>query len=53
MKLNFYSAKDYENQGRLRTPGKQTQLNPISKGIPYCSAAIVTRELHESKAKRE
>jgi len=29
MKLNFYSTKDYENQGRLRTPGKQTQSNPI------------------------
>jgi len=53
MKLNFYSTKDYENEPRLRTPKIQTQSNPISKGIPYCSAAIVTRELHESKAKRE
>jgi hypothetical protein len=40
MKLSFYSAKDYENEPRLRTPGKQTQSNPtcselvepISKG---------------------
>jgi hypothetical protein len=30
MKLSFYSTKDYENQGRLRTPGKQTQSNPIT-----------------------
>jgi len=34
MKLNFCSTKDYENQGRLRTPAKQTQSNPIyAKGI--------------------
>jgi len=26
MKLNFYSTKDYENEPRLRAPGKQTQL---------------------------
>jgi len=31
MKLNFYSTKHYENKPRLRTPGKQTQTNPISK----------------------
>ena len=31
MKLSFYSTRDYENQGHLRTPGKQTQSNPISK----------------------
>jgi len=29
MKLNLYSAKDYENKPRLRTPAKQTQSNPI------------------------
>ena len=29
MKLNSYSTKDYENKPRLRTPGKQTQSNPI------------------------
>jgi len=29
MKLSFYSTKDYENKPRLRTPGKQTQSNPI------------------------
>jgi len=29
MKLNFYLTKDYENQGRLQTQGKQTQSNPI------------------------
>jgi hypothetical protein len=30
MKLYSYSTKDYENKPRLRTPGKQTQSNPIS-----------------------
>jgi len=30
MKLNFYSAKDYEYEQRLRPPPKQTQSNPIS-----------------------
>jgi len=30
MKLNFYLTKDYENQARRQTPGKQTQSNPIS-----------------------
>jgi len=30
MNLNFYLKMDYENQGRLQTPGKQTQSNPIS-----------------------
>jgi len=29
MNLTFYSTKDYENKPRLRTPGKQTQSNPI------------------------
>jgi len=51
MKLNLYSAGDYENQGRLRNSKNkpnQTQSNPIlsaialakadSKGMPYCSA---------------
>ena len=28
----FFAAKDYENKPRLRTPGKQTQSNPISNG---------------------
>ena len=42
MKLNFYSTKDYENEPRLRTPGKQTQSNPIKpnfkgKKIPWNS----------------
>jgi len=32
MNLTFYSTKDYENKPPLRTPGKQTQSNPISKG---------------------
>ena len=36
MNLNFYSTKDYENQGRLRTPAKQTQSNPISKAKKCC-----------------
>ncbi len=36
MKLNFYSTKDYENQPRLRAPGKQTQSNPISKAKKCC-----------------
>ena len=39
-KLNFYSTKDYENQGHLRTPGIQTQSNPISKGAPMLKAMI-------------
>jgi len=44
MKLNFYSTKDYENQGRLPAPGKQTQSNPISKGAPMllCGALLRT-----------
>jgi hypothetical protein len=29
-------AKDYKNQGRLRTPPKQTQSNPISKAKKCC-----------------
>ncbi len=29
MKLNSYSTKDYENKLYHRTPGKQTQSNPI------------------------
>jgi len=33
MKLNFYSTKHYENQPRLRTPGKQTQSNPTCRGV--------------------
>jgi hypothetical protein len=40
MKLNFYSTRDYENKPRLRTPGKQTQSNPISRAANvYDSAA--------------
>jgi len=49
MKLSFYSTKDYENQGRLRAPGIQTQSNPIlsaeasakadSKGAPSLNTA--------------
>ncbi|MBA7625478.1 hypothetical protein ES703_32908 [subsurface metagenome] len=31
MNLTFYSTKDYENQGRLRPAGKQTQSKPMSK----------------------
>jgi len=39
MKLNFYIAKDYENQGCLRTPGKQTQFIPTEGGSnPILSA---------------
>jgi len=48
MKLNFYSTKDYENQGRLRTPRKQTQSNPTCRGVasgeagsnPTCSELV-------------
>jgi hypothetical protein len=39
MKLNSYSTKDYENKPRLRTPGKQTQSNPISKWRKPCLTA--------------
>ena len=38
MKLNFCSTKDYENQGRLRTPAKQTQSNPISRAKKKAAA---------------
>ncbi len=30
MNANFYSTKDYENEPRLRAPGKQTQSKPIA-----------------------
>ena len=30
MNVSSVSTKDYESQGRLQTPGKQTQSNPIS-----------------------
>jgi hypothetical protein len=41
MKLNFYSTRDYENQPRLRTTGKQTQSNPpqllhFCVSFPFC-----------------
>ena len=44
-KMNVTSilTKDYKNKPRLRTPPKQTQSNPISKGIPYCSAERIDR----------
>jgi hypothetical protein len=42
MKLNSYSTKDYENKPRLRTPGKQTQSNPISKGTIAQSRRLLT-----------
>jgi hypothetical protein len=29
MNKNLFATKDYENQGRLQTPEKQTQSNPI------------------------
>ena len=29
MDVNIYSTKDYENEPRLRAPGKQTQTNPV------------------------
>ena len=31
MNENLFATKDYESKPRLRTPGKQTQSNPISK----------------------
>jgi hypothetical protein len=30
MNVSSVLVKDYENKPRLRTPGKQTQSNPIS-----------------------
>ncbi len=33
MKLSPYSTKDYENKLTHRTPGKQTQSNPILSAI--------------------
>jgi len=38
MDLTFYSAKDYENKPCLRTPGKQTQSNPILSAIALAKA---------------
>jgi len=32
MTLTPYSTKDYGNEPRLKTPGKQTQTNPIYRG---------------------
>jgi len=29
MDVNIYSTKDYENEPRLRAPGKQTETNPV------------------------
>jgi len=37
MNVNIVITKDYESQGRLQTPGKQTQSNPISKAAPMLS----------------
>ena len=37
MNLNFYSIKDYENEPRLRAPGKQTQ-NKANFTYPQGSA---------------
>jgi len=53
MKLTFYIAKDYENEPCLRTPGKQTQSNPISKGIPIllCGALLRAGLLRTSQDK--
>ncbi|MHC4460867.1 MAG: hypothetical protein ACYS30_05480 [Planctomycetota bacterium] len=31
MAVSAFITEDYENQGRLPAPGKQTQSNPISK----------------------
>jgi hypothetical protein len=42
MNISYYITEDYENQGRLRTPPKQTQFipteggsNPISKAKEF------------------
>jgi len=39
MNITKISTRDYENKLRLRTPGKQTQSNPISKG-PWLRAEV-------------
>ena len=44
MKLSFYSTKNYENKPRLRTLGKQTQSNPISKGTLAQSQGLLTED---------
>jgi hypothetical protein len=36
--LNNYMTKDYENEPRLRTPGKQTQSNPILSAVALAKA---------------
>ncbi len=43
--VNFYSTKDYENQGRLRAPGKQTQNKANFKRDDGFSA-YYTRDCH-------
>ena len=45
MNVGSVLTKDYENQGRLQTPGKQTQSNPISKAAPMllCAALLRTK----------
>ena len=48
MDVNIYSTKDYENQGRLRPAGKQTQTKPIQtqtkpmSKIKTCEESIKT-----------
>jgi hypothetical protein len=45
MNVSSVLTKDYENQGRLQTPGKQTQSNPISKATrnPIFSLAYLAQ----------
>ena len=40
MNVTLVLTKDYENQGRLQTPAKQTQSNPISKALTPCHKHI-------------
>ena len=42
MNVGSVKTRDYENEPRLQTPGKQTQSNPISKAAPIllCGALL-------------
>jgi len=37
IKLNFYLTKDYENQGRLRPAGKQSQSKPVLSAVEWAN----------------
>ena len=50
MNVSSVKTKDYENQGRLRTPGKQTQSNPISKA-KKCPGTVISHYFEQFEKK--